>query len=85
MRRERLLNARQNLTAATALSSKERSKKRLTNKLFCNAAAIVLAPWVVFSAFAAEMALKFAGVLRVEHYAHNTMEQVKTDIESRQP
>ncbi len=33
-------------------------------------------------AFAGNMTLKFAGVLPVEHYAHEMMEQVKADIEA---
>ncbi len=42
----------------------------------------VLALMVSSSLFAAEITLKFAGVLPIEHYAHKMMEQIKADIDS---
>lgn len=55
---------------------------RMKKTLAQLAAGIVLAHLVAGGASAAEMTLKFAGVLPVEHYAHKMMEQIKTDIEA---
>lgn len=55
-----------------------KSSKRLVHAAFGAIVALTMASGVL----AADMTLKFAGVLPVEHYAHKMMEQIKADIEA---
>ena len=55
---------------------------KLRKTFFTTAISAFLALGVSSGASAADVTLKFAGVLPVEHYAHKMMEQIKTDIEA---
>jgi TRAP-type C4-dicarboxylate transport system substrate-binding protein len=55
-----------------------RSTKRLLSAAIGGIGALSLSPNIL----AADITLKFAGVLPVEHYAHKMMEQIETDIEA---
>lgn len=55
---------------------------RTPKRLFCIAIGGVLALSVSGGLLAADMTLKFAGVLPLEHYAHKMMEQIKSDVEA---
>ncbi|MGI9414610.1 MAG: hypothetical protein ACR2PM_13125, partial [Hyphomicrobiales bacterium] len=55
---------------------------RLTKTFIGAVAGGALAVSLATGAFAAEMTLKLAGVLPVEHYGSKMLEQIKADIEA---